>query len=118
MHETTIAQRVLALAEEVRSEHHGSHVNAIRLSVGASAPVDDAALRFAFSSLSRGGAAEGAMLIIEHEPFHGTCDSCGRPVQAPQQLERCPYCNGVSVAWSSSAETDVVSVEIAVESTP
>jgi hydrogenase nickel incorporation protein HypA/HybF len=115
MHEMSVARRALDVAEAVLRAHGGAKVNAVRLSVGAMAHIDDGALRFAFAALSCGGAAEGAELRIEREAFNGACTDCGQTVQAEQLVERCPRCRGTALRWAPSGDAEVVSVEIAVE---
>jgi hydrogenase nickel incorporation protein HypA/HybF len=112
--EADVARYALEVAEAVRRQRRGTHVQAVRLAIGPRAEVDDELLRSAFAALSRGGPAEGADLRIDHDiPEHGCPVCAGAP---PPGLDGgpCPRCHGPALPAGRAPDTEVVSVEIAV----
>lgn len=114
MREDDVARYVLEVAESVRRQCRGTHVQAVRLAIGPRADVDDVLLRSAFAALSRGGPAEGADLRIDHDIAEAGCPVCAGAPRPLVDDGQCPRCHGLIPPTGCPGETEVVSVEIAV----
>ncbi len=65
MHETGLMNGLMKQIAEVAREHGATKVTAVRLALGALAPITDAHLREHFDLAAQGTVAEGAALEIE-----------------------------------------------------
>jgi len=77
MHETMVAQSLLAAISGEAAKHNAKPVGA-RISCGELYAINDEALCFAFEAIAKGTACEGVKLDIEHKPIQGRCKKCNR----------------------------------------
>jgi len=113
MHELSIATSALQQALEETRRAGASRVTRIGLRVGAISGVDAEALRFAFSAILPGTAAEGAVLDIDPVAAIATCPDCQRDFSAEADfIFACPACGRLSAAIRQGRELDLVRLEV------
>jgi len=95
MHELSLAQNVIEIAEAEAKKHNAPGVRGIKLRLGEFTGVVRDALEFGFEVLRRGTAAGTAVLEIEIVPLKTKCPQCktvARPVDDFCLI--CPECGG------------------------
>ena len=112
MHEFSIAQSLLEIIEREALPYGGTRVTAVTLRIGKLSGVMPDALRFGFETLSRGGMAEGASLIIEEVPLRIKCHHCGAESAMDDPFLLCPRCNGSEVEMIAGRELEIKEMEI------
>jgi len=84
MHELSLAQSIVEMAEAEAKRHNGAAVKRVKLRLGEFTSVVREALEFGFEIARQGTAAETAVLEIECVPLKTKCPQCGtigRPVE-------------------------------------
>ena len=84
MHEMSLAQAMLALAQQHAA---GQQIVALKVRVGALSGVMTDSLEFSFELLSQGTSAAGARLEYEFVPVQMTCRACGADVPTDEWRE-------------------------------
>ena len=111
MHEATLAARVLAIAGEAAAGRAG-RVTAVTVTVGELAGVMPDALAFAFDTLKRGTALEGARLVLETQAVGARCLDCGA-TYAPRGFPyACPACGSAAFAIERGEDFCVKEIEL------
>lgn len=106
MHEATLAQNLLRMAQNALSGRSNPRVLRVNVLAGALAGVMPDALLFAFDATKPGTAFSEAELAIETQPVAVKCSDCGteyEPVAFPYE---CPACR--SAFFSVIAGEDVI----------
>lgn len=92
MHELSLIGAVVDRVLEVSATHEGRRVRRVTLRIGALQQVVPDSLAFGFEALSRGTAAEGAVLDWYEAPARIECLKC-RTVFFPESVFwACPSC--------------------------
>ena len=86
MHELSIAQSVIVLAEGACS---GRRIGKVTVEIGALAGVAGDALAFCFDLATQGTLAEGAALEMRRVEGLAECESCGATFPAASHLPLC-----------------------------
>lgn len=77
MHEMSIAQSLLRLAEEELARRGCTRLEKVGVTLGALSGVEPESLRFCFDILLRGTPHEGACLELTETPLRLRCAGCG-----------------------------------------
>ena len=112
MHEVSIMQSTLQLAEEHARKAGGTAITRICLRVGLVSGVVPEALEFAFDVLKTGTMAEGASLEIERIPGEFRCPACGTQVRLDEVRFDCPACNGMLTLANGGADLELSHLEV------
>jgi hydrogenase nickel incorporation protein HypA/HybF len=112
MHEMALIQGVLRIAEDAARKEGFTRVRAIRLEIGALAPVEPQALRFCFDAAARATLAEGARLEIDFEPGSAWCMQCNKAVALQAACESCPECGGERLQVTGGTQMRVRELEV------
>ena len=112
MHEMSLAQSIVELAEEHALREGFACVRTIRVAVGQLSNVDPRALSFGFDVAARGTAAEGAALVVDRPPGLATCIDCAREVAIASRADGCPLCGGHHWVVVGGEELRVVELEV------
>ena len=91
MHETMVAQSLMAIISEEAAKNNAKPV-AAKVSCGTLNAVNDEVLCFAFGAVAKGTACEGVKLHIEHKPLQARCKSCNRQFDVELSHPQCPQC--------------------------
>jgi hydrogenase nickel incorporation protein HypA/HybF len=112
MHELSIAQSIIEIAEVKAREGNSQYIQVIKVRLGEFTTVVREALEFAFEVARRETLAENARLEIEIVPMVARCVACGsvtNPVREVCLL--CPQC-GLPLEVVSGEELQVEYIEI------
>ncbi len=112
MHELTLAESVVQLAEEALRGEPGSRVRLVRLEIGRLACVEPEALRFCFAAAAQGSIAEGARLDIVETPGQGVCARCGQAVEIAELPGVCPACGSGRLRVTGGDRMRVTELEV------
>lgn len=112
MHELSIAQSILTIAEEHLPAAAGARVRAVRVKIGELAGVVPDSLEFCFSAIIPGTPLEGARLEIEHVLARARCPSCGTVAPVDGLAYLCPGCGAMGLQLVQGDELRVTEIEI------
>jgi len=113
MHEVSIMQNTLELAEEYARKADCKEVLAIRLRVGLFSGVVPEALEFAFDVLKKGSMMEHARLEIERVPAAFSCSGCGLENLLLDIVRfDCPECGGILTVRDRGGELELAQLEV------
>jgi len=112
MHELSVAQRIVEIAEEQATKSGLARVTAIKVRIGGLTTVVPEALNFCFAFAREDTLASGAELVIEEVPAEAKCNSCGQsfPVTDAFFLV-CPSCSSPDTTLLKGQELDLLSIE-------
>jgi hydrogenase nickel incorporation protein HypA/HybF len=91
MHETMVAQSLLAAISQEAAKHNAKPVGA-KISCGMLNPVNDEVLNFAFEAIAKDTPCEGLSIQVEHKPLLAQCKDCSRDFDVEFSRPRCPKC--------------------------
>ena len=109
MHELSIAEAVVAIAEQ---HARGRRVEVVELKVGHLRQVVPGALELAFQLVAEGTVVEGAELAIEQVPVRVRCRDCAAESGAVEFPLGCPSCGGLDVEVVAGEELHVEALEL------
>jgi hydrogenase nickel incorporation protein HypA/HybF len=109
MHELSIAEAIVAIAEE---HAKGRRVLAVEVQVGHLRQVVPAALEFAFELVARGTTVEDAELVLREVPVSGRCRDCGELTVMEAFPLACGRCGAVDVEIVSGEELCVEALDV------
>ena len=112
MHEVSLMQDTLTLAEQRAKAAHAERIHCLRMRVGALSGAVPESLEFAFEILAKGTMAEGATLRLERVPIVCFCPTCEREFPAPDLYCECPGCHQVSLDIRQGRELELASLEV------
>ena len=113
MHEVSIAQSLLDLAEGYCRENNYKAINSLKVSIGTLSGVMPDALQFAFTVMKKGTMADNAGLIIDEIPVGGTCRECKKDFSVESQFViECPLCKGTNFVITRGREMHISEMEV------
>jgi len=114
MHEQSLVRSLLKQVETLRCEYDGGYVSEVRVEKGPLSGVESFLLSGAFELLSKGTAAEDAILVIDEVPLMAKCKLCSRDFEINNFVFRCPVCSG-NVKVTRGDEFHLISVSFSEE---
>ena len=113
MHELSIAQSLIEVAESAACDANATQVTCLHLRVGRLSGVVPASLLFCFDIAAEGTLLEGAKLKIEEVPVIVHCPVCQKDVTlVSTQRFRCPCCNAPTPEIVQGRELQLTSLEV------
>ncbi len=114
MHELSLVQDILVIAEDYARREGATAIQAIGLRVGAMSGVEPQALEFAFEIGREGTLAQKARLDIELVELRARCEDCQQDflVDNPFGIASCPICNTPSSQLILGEELSVRYLEV------
>ncbi len=112
MHELALAESIVEIVGEEARRRGFGRVRVLRLTIGAFAHVEPAALSFCFDAVARGTVAEGATLDIIRASGEGLCLDCKKTVPLGAPFAPCPECGGRRVRMTSGDELRIRELEV------
>ena len=113
MHELSIAESLIEMAESTATDAGASGITSLHLRLGAISGVVPDALYFCFDIAAKGTLAEGATLEIERLPVIVYCPACEEEVTLPNtQRFRCPRCDTPTPQIVQGREMQLVSLQV------
>ena len=112
MHEMSLAEGILQIAEDVVRREGAQRVRTVILEIGKLSSVEPGALEFCFGAVVRGSVAEGAALRMESVDGAGWCMQCSAQVALEEVYALCPTCGSAQVQVTRGTEMRVKELEI------
>lgn len=112
MHELSITQSIVNIAVDTAREHNVRKVNEIRIRIGEYSGVVSQCVQQYFDILSKGTAAEGAVLKMSTIPITMRCKQCGAENEIDKFNIRCPDCGSTDLKLLTGHEFYVESLEV------
>jgi hydrogenase nickel incorporation protein HypA/HybF len=112
MHEMALSESMLQIIEDQAAAQNFTRVKRVRLEIGTLAAVDPEALRFCFDVVTRGTAAEGAVLDLLTPPGQAWCLSCSRQIEIAARFDPCPLCGGHCLQVTGGDEMRIKELEV------
>ncbi|MFT3846231.1 MAG: hydrogenase maturation nickel metallochaperone HypA [Lacibacter sp.] len=110
MHELSIAQSILSIAEKSVPPGSKEKVVAVTLQVGELSSIETEALLFAFDAIKSNTILQHAEMKIETIPGEAVCNSCHNVFHLNSYATACPNCNSYSVSITKGKEMKIVSL--------
>lgn len=114
MHETMVAQSLLATLSAEVAKQHAKPISA-KISCGMLYAINDELLCFAFEALAKGTPCEGVKLEIEHKPIQGRCRNCNESFNVDIACNSCPKCDSENFELLLDAPLMLEEIEFQVE---
>lgn len=112
MHELSLTQCLVAIAEEHARRAGAIAIRSITLEVGAFSGAVPEALEFAFDVCSKGTLSEGATLVIERVPGAGHCAACATSAACIEFTSVCPACGALAFIIDAGTELRILELEV------
>jgi hydrogenase nickel incorporation protein HypA/HybF len=113
MHELSLANRLVTLAEETARQADAKRVTAVTLRVGMLSGVAVEALRFAYDIATAGTLLAGSRLQVQPVPVVVFCPRCQREIELPSvQRFRCPRCDTPTADIRAGRELEIETIEV------
>jgi hydrogenase nickel incorporation protein HypA/HybF len=112
MHEVSIMQSALEMAERHARAQGATRIHRIVLKIGAASGVVPDALEFAFQPVTEGTMADGAILEIIPVPVVCHCAICEADFPADDIPYVCPICGNYCSKLIQGMEMDLASLEV------
>jgi hydrogenase nickel incorporation protein HypA/HybF len=109
MHELSIAEAIVAIAEEHAADRR---VLKVEVKIGRLRQVVPSALAFAFELVAQGTPVDGAELVIEDVPARVACRACAAESLVTEFPFACTACGGFDVDVRSGDELLVDALEL------
>lgn len=110
MHEVSLAESIRTSLLQMQEEQRWKSVVEVRLRIGVLRQVFPDILSFAFDTVTRGTALEGARLVVEDVPLSFRCRDCGTSWKDESAL--CPSCGSIHRETVAGMELEIESVEV------
>lgn len=112
MHEMTIAQNIVNLAEKAARESGAGTITRIDIQIGELAGVLLEALEFSLKVAVRHSLAADAEITIESVPGEAVCSACGTTFPLSQRWAVCPTCESIQYTILSGEELKIKTIEV------
>jgi hydrogenase nickel incorporation protein HypA/HybF len=112
MHELSIAQSIIELAEQQRLNHHATVVEELELEIGALAGIDIPTFTFALESSVKGTSLEKARIVRRDIPGEGRCGDCEKTFPINTLFSACPFCGSYAVKITGGKELRIKSMVV------
>ena len=112
MHEMSIAQSIVELAEQQARDHHSEGVEEVELEIGRLSGVELQTLAFALESAVKGTRLEGAAIVRHIIDGEGQCTDCEARFSMEALYSNCPRCGSYCVKIVKGKELRIKSIVI------
>ena len=112
MHELSIAQSILSIADNALAGNKFSKVSAIKIQVGELSGIETDALLFSFNIIKSDTVLNEANLDIEIIPGEAVCNKCNTVFHLERFGNACPNCNDYSMHILKGKEMKVLNLVV------
>jgi len=112
LHEYAITESILEIVQAEAERAGGSSVDEITLVVGELTTFVDSSIEFYFTEMSRGTAAEGAILKFQKIEARAHCSGCGADFRPHNAFFTCPDCRSAVFELKQGQELFIESIEV------
>jgi hydrogenase nickel incorporation protein HypA/HybF len=110
MHELSIAQSILSIAEKAAPPD--GIITGVNIQVGELSSIEPEALLFAFKAIKEDTLLQKAELNLEIIPGEAQCLDCNTVFHLPAFGTPCPQCQGFALKITKGREMKVLSITI------
>jgi hydrogenase nickel incorporation protein HypA/HybF len=112
MHELSIAQSIVELAEEQARNHKVQCIEELELEIGSLAGIDRQSLEFALESCVKGTLLENARIVRHDISGEGRCGDCEKLFPIDTFFMPCPFCGSYAVKTIRGKELRIKSIVV------
>lgn len=112
MHELSLAQSIVQLAEQQARNHKASKIEELELEVGSLAGVELQSLEFALESCVKGTMLSEARIIRNDIKAEGRCGDCEAVFHVETLFSPCPKCSSYAVKIVKGKELRIKSIVV------
>ena len=112
MHELSLCESVVRIIADEAERQSFSRVLKVRLEIGALSCAMPDAMRMAFTAVTPGTIAEGAVLEILHTPGVAHCEKCGKDVEVSERYDPCPDCGTAPLFVTNGDQLRIKDLEV------
>lgn len=112
MHELSIAQAIVQVADSEARKANAQRVTRVVVKVGALSGVVADSLAFCFPMACDGTLVQGAELSLEPVAARGWCHACGLEYPMGELLDVCPACGGFASEIRAGQELTVGTIDV------
>jgi hydrogenase nickel incorporation protein HypA/HybF len=112
MHELSIVQNILDIAESEAKKINATKIIKIGLKIGEMSGVVIDSINFCFETLKNNTIARDAELLIDYVPLVGKCKNCCANFQIKNYIFKCNICNDTNIEIISGKELFVDELEV------
>lgn len=110
MHELSLADEVIRIAEYEAKRNNAGHISEITIEAGIFCGVEIDAFRSALEIAAEGSVLAGALLNIERIKGRGYCSVCNMEFEMDSRVDSCPVCGAFPSEIRSGHEFRVISL--------
>lgn len=112
MHELSIAQSIVELAESQARNHKATVIEELELEIGSLAGVELQSLEFALESCIKGTMLSNARIIRHDILAEGRCGDCEKVFPVDTLFSPCPHCGSYCVQIFKGKELRIKSIVV------
>jgi len=112
MHELSVTEGLIRIVVDEAKSRNIKKISRINLVIGELNSIIDESVQFYYDILSKGTAAEGAVLSFKKIAAEFSCRSCGNVFERQTHAFICPKCGGKGVIANRGQEFYIESIEV------
>ncbi|MDR2947847.1 MAG: hydrogenase maturation nickel metallochaperone HypA [Dysgonomonas sp.] len=112
MHELSIAQSIVELAEQQARSHKATAIEELELEIGSLAGVELQSLEFALESSVKGTMLNDARIVRHDIKAEGRCGDCETEFPVETLFSPCPKCGSYAVKIIRGKELRIKSIVV------
>ncbi|WP_024786775.1 MULTISPECIES: hydrogenase/urease nickel incorporation protein HypA [unclassified Lebetimonas] len=112
MHEYSIVDSLLQLADEHARKNNAKKVTKLEIKIGILSGVEPDLLQTAFETFKEGTICEEAEFIMKIQPVVVRCKNCGYKTELKKDEYRCPKCNSGNLEIIDGEDMYLMSLEL------
>ncbi|MDH6309562.1 hydrogenase nickel incorporation protein HypA/HybF [Dysgonomonas sp. PFB1-18] len=112
MHELSIAQSIVQLAEQQARKHQATEIEELELEIGSLAGVELHTLEFALESSVKGTMLNNARIVRHDIAGEGRCGDCEAVFPVDVLFSPCPHCGSYCVSILKGKELRIKSIVV------
>ena len=115
MHEYSIVDSLLELAEKNAKKHNAKFITKLEVKIGVLSGVEPDLLKTAFETFKEGSMCENAEFIMHIQPVVVECNKCGKVSELKKDEYLCPVCNSSDIKIIDGEDMYLMSMELETE---
>jgi hydrogenase nickel incorporation protein HypA/HybF len=112
MHELSVTENVLEIAQRHAVQAQAGRVTAVYLVIGQLSSIVDDSVQMYWDIVSENSLCAGAKLHFERIPAELECQQCGHCYTIARELSNCPLCESFSVKVLRGREFYVAAIDV------
>jgi len=112
MHELSVTENILAIAQRHAAQAGATKVTAVYLVIGQLSSIIDDSVQMYWDLISENSLCAGAELHFERIPARLECDQCHEQYTLTRELSNCPACGSYAVTVLTGQEFYVAAIDV------